>query len=74
VNDFKEPNGTMKKIINKHRSDFFQTSRAGAVNPNTNRSPIQLNLVNPVNNTQVGDPGANIASYRSKEDSNVQMQ
>jgi hypothetical protein len=61
MNDFKEPNGTMKTLINKNRSDFFKTRRESNVS-NTNRPPMQLNLANPVNNVQ-DDPRASIALY-----------
>jgi hypothetical protein len=39
MNDFKEPNHIMKRIIEKHKLDFFKTSRVN-INSNTNRPPI----------------------------------
>jgi hypothetical protein len=56
-----------KKIIEKHRSEFFKTNRVcSANNPNTNRLTMQLNLVNPVNNVRV-DLRAHIALYSIKK-------
>jgi hypothetical protein len=41
MNDFKDPNETMKCIIEKYRSDFFKTSILSDIR-NTNKSVIQL--------------------------------
>jgi hypothetical protein len=56
----------MKQIISKHRLDFFKSNRASNINTNTNRPPIQLNIVNPANNTR-DDPRANITFYILKK-------
>jgi hypothetical protein len=66
MNDFKEPNGTMKKIIKKHKSDFVKSRKTSTTNINTNTFPIQMNLVNPVNNIR-DDPRSNIAFYPLKK-------
>jgi hypothetical protein len=63
MSDFEEFNNTKTKILEKHKSDFFKNSRANNVNnTSTNRSPLQLHLVNLVSNIR-DDPRDNNDLY-----------
>jgi hypothetical protein len=66
MNDFKELNGIMKNLIEKHRSEFFKRSRARNAQINITNHSLQLNLTNPIYNTR-DDPRANIPLHALKK-------